>query len=65
MEESTEELRRQLRAAIANVRRQIDVEDRASHLGHRGPEFGPTAADELRAELAQLEDALAGLTPDP
>jgi hypothetical protein len=62
--ESDAELRRELQDAIAKVRGQIDVQARTttyiSGLGG-GPSGKTQAIDELQAELAQLEDALANL----
>ncbi len=62
--ESREQLRAELEEAIARVRRQIDINIRTSIVGDYGPRFGPTATDELKAELAELEDALGSLDTD-
>jgi hypothetical protein len=62
-----EELRKQLREACANVRRQIESQDvsRGYAPGLAGRESGSTLAIRaLESELAQLEEALANLEPD-
>ena len=60
--ESDAELRRELQAAIANVRRQIDVQSGANNYNGIGfPSGRVVALRELEDELAQLEEALAGL----
>ncbi len=53
-------LRHDLEVAIAKVREQIDVQERSTHYIGDGP-IASEAVAELRAELAELEDALAGL----
>lgn len=60
---SRRQLREELKIAIANVRRRINVQQST-----RGYGAGPYTAKgrdlaltELKAELAQLEEALAGL----
>ena len=59
--ESDARLREELVEAIANVRRQIDVQSTADHyIGSEG--ITVQALGELQSELAQLEDALAGLS---
>ena len=61
--ETSKDLRRELKDAIAKVQQQIDVQSSTpsyiSSPGHSGNEVALTA---LRAELTELEDALAGLT---
>ena len=61
--ESNAELRRQLQDAIANVRQQIDVQERTPSYGAAfGPSSKAEAIEELQVELAQLEDALRSLS---
>jgi len=53
-------LRQELEDAIAKVRAQIEVEQRSGHyIGDNAIVSGAIA--ELQAELAQLQEALAGL----
>jgi len=64
--ESKAELRRELEDAIANVRRQIDFQVRAGRdpFAGVGPSGDALVFKELQDELAQLEEALAGLKGD-
>ena len=54
--ESRAQLRAELTEAIAKVRGQIEVDQRAMRYTARGPAF-----DRLRQTLADLEEALANL----
>jgi hypothetical protein len=58
-------LRRELEEAIANVRHQIESHETSSGaiVPGMGPREGETALAELRLELAELEGALADLSP--
>ena len=58
-------LRRELEDAIASVRRQIEIHETSSGaiVPGIGPPEGQTALTDLRAELAELEGALADLSP--
>ena len=58
-------LRRELEEAIANVRRQIEIHETSSGaiVPGLGPPEGETALADLRRELAELEGALADLSP--
>jgi hypothetical protein len=58
-------LRRELEEAIANVRHQIEIHETSSGaiVPGMGPREGETALAELRLELAELEGALADLSP--
>jgi hypothetical protein len=61
--ESRRQLREELKIAIVNVRRQINVQQSTTGYG-AGPytvKGRDLALTELKAELAQLEEALAGL----
>ncbi len=61
--ESNADLRRQLQDAIANVRQQIDVQERTPSYGAAfGPSSKAEAIEELQVELAQLEEALRSLS---
>lgn len=64
--ETNADLRRELEAAIANVRRQIGDNESSSGMAPRGsaPVDLATATAGLRDTLAELEDALAGLEAD-
>jgi hypothetical protein len=58
--DSPDQLRDELKEAIARVREQIDIEERSGHyIGDGSITVGALA--ELRTELAQLEEALANL----
>ncbi len=58
--QSNSELRSELTTAIATVRQQITVQSTADH--YVGSErITEEALNELRSELVQLEEALAGL----
>ena len=62
--ESAADLRRELHAAILNVRRQIELQEAArSYRATIGFQRsgGARVLDDLRAELAQLEEALDNL----
>jgi hypothetical protein len=59
--ESKAELRRELRNAIARVRRQLNVGGRSSIEGKQSRTIGATVTDELEAELAALQGAHAGV----
>jgi hypothetical protein len=58
-------LRQELEDAIANVRRQIEIQETSSGaiVPGMGPREGETALADLRVELAELEGALADLGP--
>ena len=59
-QQTNAELRTELKAAISSVRQQIAVQSTADHyLGSEN--ITANALSELRSELANLEDALAGL----
>jgi hypothetical protein len=58
--DSPDQLRDELKEAIARLREQIDIEERSGHyIGDGSITVGALA--ELRTELAQLEEALANL----
>jgi hypothetical protein len=59
--ESDEELRAELKAAIAKVTHQIDIQSGSGHFAASGPSSRESLIQELQSELANLEDALAGL----
>jgi hypothetical protein len=61
MSDSDEPLRPQLDAAIAKVRRELEILEAPSSIGGRPDDGGVVAA--LRKELAELETARAGLGP--
>ena len=61
--ESQASLRQQLDEACANVRRQIAVQQ-ASSFNLVGPSGDALAIRELKAELAQLEEALSSPGPE-
>ena len=61
--ESDAELRAELRAAIAKVSRQIEIQAGSVNFLASGPSSGPALVEALKAELSQLEEALAGLEP--
>ena len=58
--ESNARLREELVDAIANVRRQIDVQSTSDHYLGSG-RITEEALSELQSDLSQLEEALAGL----
>ena len=60
---SQEPLREELEEAIAQVRHQIEVQQASTHYIGDGRITAEAIAD-LKAELVQLEDALADLTRD-
>ncbi len=57
---SNDELRTELKDAIANVRHQIEIQAMSDHYIGSG-RITEEAIGELRSELAQLEEALANL----
>jgi hypothetical protein len=59
--EPDEPLRPQLDVAIARVRRELEILESPSSIGGRPDDGGVIAA--LQKELAELEDARAGLGP--
>jgi hypothetical protein len=61
-QQSQEPLREELEAAIVKVRHQIEVQQISDHYVGSGS-ITAEAIGELRAELAQLEDALTNLAP--
>jgi hypothetical protein len=65
-EESTDDIRAQLETAIANVRRQIDEQSRTRAMFGDGnsTRLRNGLVAQLQAELAELEDAMAGLEAD-